>query len=154
MKAKQVVTALVLALCLSLAAGLALAEGDPGVEPDTPELVILQKVVLVFIQIAIPPTVAFVLNEWKRQRAELRKHRLWLAVERAAMNAVAAAEQLGLTGDIADYADSKLEYALDAAENFLALQGIRVDVDPWGETLRALIEAEVNRQFPPNADAA
>ena len=61
----------------------------------------------------------------------------WL-VDQAINTAVHAAEQL-LEGS-----KPKLDYAIETATDLLAKRGVTLDL----KTLRALIEAEVNREFP------
>lgn len=117
-------------------------------EFSTEELEIIQKVILVILQVAIPPLVAYVLTQWKKRLAVLESDETWIKVQEAVADAVCAAEQLGLTGQLEQYANSKLEFAIAAAEKFLEVQGIRLDLDEPATVLRTLIEAEVNRQFP------
>jgi len=64
------------------------------------------------------------------------------ALEMAAKLAVKAAEQAGAS----QYIYNKKEYALDVAENWLAMRGIHIDLD----LIDAAVEAAVFEQF--NAD--
>jgi hypothetical protein len=112
------------------------------------ELEIIQKIILVILQVAIPPLVGYILVQWKKRMEVLQSDETWIKVQEAVADAVRAAEQLGLTDQLKEYGDSKLEFAIAAAEKFLEVQGIRLDLDEPANVLRTLIEAEVNRQFP------
>jgi hypothetical protein len=113
------------------------------------ELVMIQKALLVLIEVATPPVVAWLLIEWKRWRAQMQQHAAWDTLEWVVKDVVRAAEQLDLTGDLSRYAEDKLSYAMRRAEELLAARGLPLDVDAPMDLLRTLIEAEVNRQFPP-----
>ena len=63
----------------------------------------------------------------------------FVVVESIAAQVVAAAEQAGAAGFI----DSKIDYALELAEKWLAEYDFDIDLD----LIRAAIEAEVKRQF-------
>lgn len=114
---------------------------------------IVQKAVMVLVQLAVPPLLAFLIGQL-RQWIELRRQESWWrALEVAVRDAVAAAEQLGLTDQLEALADSKLQYAIDYVERQMALKGIPVDLDPYIDVIRGMIEAEVRRQFPHTAQA-
>jgi hypothetical protein len=65
-------------------------------------------------------------------------------------DAVTAAEQLGLTDQLKDYADTKMDYAISYVEQALKGYGYDIDLDPIMDMIVGMIEAEVNRQFPPS----
>mgnify|MGYP001060248335 CR=1 FL=1 len=64
-------------------------------------------------------------------------------------SAVGAAEQLGLTGQLEAYGESKLDVAIKFVEAQLAAAGVPLDVDEYADAIRAMIEAEVHEKFPP-----
>jgi hypothetical protein len=111
----------------------------------SPEIAILQNIILVLIQVSVPVLLAFALAEWKRGRAELQKRQDWQQVEAIVSRAVQAAEQLGLSDQLADYAESKLDAAIRLAEAELTARGLPLDVDEFATAIRSLIESEVNR---------
>lgn len=113
------------------------------------ELAILQKIVLVLIQICIPPLLAWAIAEAKRYIDQLREQEEWKRVFWAVTSAVGAAEQLGLTGQLETYGDSKLNVAIAFVEAQLAAAGVPLDVDEYADAIRAMIEAEVREKFPP-----
>jgi len=113
------------------------------------ELAILQKVVLVLIQVCIPPLLAWAIGEAKRAIDQLRKEEDWRRVFWAVDAAVSAAEQLGLTGQLEAYGKTKLDVAIALVEAQLAAAGVPLDVDEYADAIRAMIEAEVHDKFPP-----
>jgi len=115
---------------------------------DEQVLEILQKVVLVILELTVPALAAWIISELKRWR-EQREDDSWsYALERIVRDAVTAAEQLGLTDQLAEFAESKLDYAIQYVEQALAFHGYAIDLDQYVEVIRAMIEAEVRRQFP------
>ena len=117
---------------------------------DEQVLGIVQKAVLLVIQLAIPPLIAWGIAEFKHWR-EARADETWFFVlESAVRDAVTAAEQLGLTEQLWAFADSKLDYAIQYVERALEARGFPVDLDPYVYVVRGMIEAEVRRQFPSN----
>jgi len=117
------------------------------------ELAIVQKMVLVLIQVCIPPLLAWAIAEAKRRVEQLRKQEQWRQVFWAVESAVAAAEQLGLTNQLSAYGESKLDVALRFVEAQLTAAGVPLDMDEYADAIRAMIEAEVVNQFPPAPDA-
>ncbi len=113
------------------------------------ELAILQKVVLVLIQVCIPPLLAWAIVEAKRYIDQLRKQEQWKHVFWAVTSAVGAAEQLGLSDQLEKYGESKLAVAIAFVEAQLAAAGVPLDVDEYADAIRAMIEAEVREKFPP-----
>lgn len=113
------------------------------------EFAILQKIVLVLIQVCIPPLIAWAIAEAKRYTDQLRKQEEWKRVFWAVESAVVAAEQLGLTGQLEKYGESKLDVAISFVEAQLAASGVPLDVDEYADAIRAMIEAQVHDQFPP-----
>lgn len=121
-------------------------------------LEILQNIVLLVLQLAIPPLLALIATAVRRW-IETRENERWFQVLRDVVaDAVAAAEQLGLSGQLSEFAESKLDYAIAYVEQALAAAGYPVDLDPFIDVIRGMIEAEVRRQFPsegqPPAEAA
>lgn len=112
------------------------------------EVAILQNVVMVLIQVAIPPLLVWGISEAKAHLEKLRQRGDWWQVEAAVERAVAAAEQLGLTEQLADYGDAKLDVAIGFVEAQLAAAGVALDIDQYADAIRAMIEAEVKKQFP------
>lgn len=113
------------------------------------ELAILQKIVLVLIQVCIPPLLAWAIAEAKRYIDQLREQEEWKRVFWAVGSAVGAAEQLGLTGQLEAYGETKLDVAISFVEAQLAAAGVPLDVDEYSDAIRAMIEAEVREKFPP-----
>jgi hypothetical protein len=96
--------------------------------------------------IAIPVVIAF-LYQWLRQKgAELRAHltaQQQQFIDAAISFAVRAAEQAGLSNQLAGGGQAKKAYAIKAAQDYLDRLGIKLDVN----MLTTLVEAEVNKQF-------
>lgn len=108
---------------------------------------VLMKVLDVLIPLLVPALLAFVgayvAKVWKMFKDS--KPDIAYAIENAAEFAVKAAEQMGLTEQLTDWADSKLDYAIDMAERYLAEQGFNnIDLD----VIRAAIERAVIEYFP------
>jgi hypothetical protein len=96
--------------------------------------------------IAIPVVVAF-LFQWVRQTgSEIRAHltaQQQQFIDTAISIAVRAAEQAGLSNQLAGGGQAKKAYAVKAAQDYLDRLGIKLDVN----MLTTLLEAEVNKQF-------
>ena len=115
---------------------------------DKQVLEIVQKALLLVIQLAIPPLIAWAIAEFRQWR-EARANETWFFVlESVVRDAVTAAEQLGLTEQLGALADSKLDYAIKYIERALEARGFPIDLDPYVDVIRGMIEAEVKRQFP------
>lgn len=107
----------------------------------------VEQLLLNAIPLLVPLVIAFVMrlltqiwSDFKRNQPNLTT---WM--EYAADFAVAAAEQVGASGQLKDFAASKIGYAMDLAQKYLYENGIKhIDLD----LLRAAIEAEVIKQFP------
>jgi biopolymer transport protein ExbB/TolQ len=104
---------------------------------------IIQKIILVLIQVAIPPLLAWGIAELRRYLGQLRQKEEWEAIKDAVRVAVDAAEQLGLTDQLEEYGEDKLAAALEFVEDQLEAQGIMLDIDQYADAIRAMIEAEV-----------
>jgi hypothetical protein len=109
---------------------------------------------MVLIELAVPALLAWAATWFKRQREEMLNQRWYQILEKVVRDAVAAAEQLELTGAIEEFAESKLDYAIQYVERAMASQGIPLDIDPFVDVIRGMIEAEVRRQFPHEPDTA
>jgi len=105
----------------------------------------LTKILTAVVIIFGPAVIMYVANLYRKAHEWAKKEHWYTIVRDFVKTAVAAAEQLGLTGELEKYADTKLEYAIDHVERMLADNGIRVDLDIPLEYIRDLIEAEVNR---------
>jgi len=106
----------------------------------------LLSLVIQLVLTAALPTLTGVLVKWLLVRIEVAKTEMksaypkeYLIAERIYSDAVYAAEQLGLSGQI----DKKLDWAMDYAEKELAKNGIVLDL----ESIRAGIEAAVYQQL-------
>jgi len=111
------------------------------------ELGIVENLVMLVIQLLVPALLGLALGEFRRWREQQAEDSAWWRVEEAVQDAVAAAEQLGLSGQLETYAGDKLAYATEQVEGRLAAMGLPLDLDPYGEVIRGMIEAEVRRQF-------
>lgn len=110
-----------------------------------------QQLLLNAIPLVVPIIIGVVVKLLTSAWSQIRQWKPDVADEMyyAAKFAVAAAEQVGLTGALKDLAESKLDYAIDMAERYLAENGIKaIDLD----LLRAAIEAQVMAQFPKKAE--
>lgn len=108
---------------------------------------VLMKVLDVLIPLLVPALIAavsaYAANVWRQFKDS--KADVAYAIENAAQFVVKAAEQMGLMDQLENWADSKLDYAIDMADRYLDAQGYtNIDL----ELLRAAIEAEVLKQFP------
>jgi hypothetical protein len=96
--------------------------------------------------LAIPVIVALVF-QWLRQKgAEVRAHlstQQQQFIDNALSLAVRAAEQAGLSNQLAGGGQAKKAYAIKAAQDYLNRLGVHLDVN----LLATLVEAEVNKQF-------
>jgi len=107
------------------------------------EIAIVQGLLMVVIQVAVPILLAWGLAEVRRYLGQLRGNARWRDVEGIVSAAVTAAEQLGLTDQLSEYGEDKLEVAVRFVEAQLAAAGIPLDVDVYADAIRAMIEAEV-----------
>ena len=115
---------------------------------DEQVLEIVQKSVLLVIQLAIPPLLAWAIAEFKQWREAQADESWFFVLESVVRDAVAAAEQLGLTDQLGAFAGDKLGYAIKYVERSLEARGFPIDLDPYFDVIRGMIEAEVKRQFP------
>ena len=144
------VLVITLVILLSALAGRAVAASplnSPAIE-EVDFLEILQNVILLLIQVTIPPLLALGIAEIKRYIDQVKADSKYRMIFYAVDNAVAAAEQLGLTGQLAAYGENKLQVAIRLVEEQLAIAGVPLDVQQYADAIRAMIEAEVQRQFP------
>lgn len=109
---------------------------------------IAQRFLMLVIQLFIPLLLAWLGVKIRRLIEEKRKESWFQALEDIVAQAVSAAEQLGLTDQLSEFAETKLDYAIQYIEQQLALRGIPIDIDPFIDAIRGMIEAEVQRQFP------
>jgi hypothetical protein len=96
--------------------------------------------------IAIPVVIVF-LFQWLRQKeVEVRAHltaQQQQFIDTGINLAVRAAEQAGLSNQLAGGGQAKKAYAVKAVQDYLDRLGIKLDVN----MLTTLLEAEVNKQF-------
>lgn len=106
------------------------------------------KLLVAAIYALVPVAVMWIARQAQKMRIEWEESRpeIVYAIERAAEIAVKAAEQVNLSGALGEFADSKLDYALDIAQKYLDARGLKnIDLD----LLRAAIEAAVkDAAFP------
>jgi hypothetical protein len=148
-KRKRVlIVALVISLLVLAGASGCTAEGELTEE----EVILIQKFGLVVIEVGLPVLLAWGLAMWKQQLQRARQWQDWYKVEQAVHRAVKAAEQLGLTEDLTQYGEGKLDAAIRFVEAQLAAQGVPLDVDEHADAIRSMIEAAVKEQFPKGED--
>lgn len=112
---------------------------------------LVEQLVLNAIPLLVPLVIAWVVRLLTQVWSEFKANRPEVAyyVESAAEFAVTAAEQVGLSGKLSEFADSKLDYAMEMAQRWLAENNVKyIDID----LLRAAIEAEVLKQFPKKSE--
>lgn len=126
-------------------AGAVLAPADET--PPASVWQVVDAVALVFLQVAVPPLLAFGLSQLKRWIDERREERWMVTLGGIVRDAVAAAEQLGLSGQLEQFARDKLRYAVEYVQQAAAAHGIPLDVARYMDVIRGMIEAEVRRQF-------
>ncbi len=96
--------------------------------------------------IAIPVVIAFLFQWLRHKESELRAHltaQQQQFIDGAVSLAVRAAEQAGLSNQLAGGGQAKKAYAIKAAQDYLDRLGIKLDVN----LLATLLESEVNKQF-------
>lgn len=104
--------------------------------------------ILQSVLVAVLPVLATALTAWLIQKArEVGKNinadtMTW--IRWAASTAVTAAEQAGAAKLITD----KKEYALTLAEEYLAKQGIKVDLSLLSGIIEAAVMTEINKDKP------
>jgi hypothetical protein len=106
---------------------------------------LLTNIVMVLLKTFAPLVVAYTVNLLRQWNARASKEHRYVLISEFAREAVAAAEQLGLSGQIEEIATSKFAYALGKLETMLTVNGIKLDADVPIEYLKTVIEAEVNR---------
>lgn len=140
----------VVVLLVAMVAGL-LVGADPVAAADGEAVdwvSIAQKAIMVLVQLTIPPLLAFALAEFKRWQAERADQGWYRVLQDIVRDAVAAAEQLGLTEELAEVGQTKLDYAIAYVERSLRAHGFPIDLAPYVDVIRGMIEAEVQRQYP------
>ena len=111
------------------------------------EVAIVQNLLMVVIQVGVPLLLTWVLAEVKRYLEQLRTNAQWQRIEAIIYQTVAAAEQLGLSEQLDEYGENKLQVAIRLTEARLAAAGIPLDLDEYADVVRALIEAAVLERF-------
>lgn len=102
-------------------------------------LVTVTPIVVLYIGGKIVKLVADLWADFKAQNVDAAYQ-----VEKAVRIAMKAAEQSALIGEIEKLGTAKKEYAIAFAQDWLAKQGVKVDV----ATLAKLVEANVQDLFP------
>jgi len=123
------------------------APGGGGGGMGEAEVAIVQNLLMVVIQVGVPLLLTWVLAEVKRYLEQLRTSAKWRDIEAIVYAAVNAAEQLGLSEQLSEYGEDKLQVAIRFVEAQLAAAGIPLDLDEYADAIRAMIEAEVKGQF-------
>ena len=104
---------------------------------------LIQAILLILIEAVAPLAVGYALLKLRDAQSRARQEHWYVMLEMFAGNAVKAAEQLGLSGELRNYAVSKFEYALGQVELMMMHSGIRLDLDVPLAHLKAIIEAKV-----------
>lgn len=105
---------------------------------------VIQAMLLILIEAIAPVAVGYALLKLKEAQGRAKREHWYLMLELFAANAVQAAEQLGLSGELSNYASDKFGYALSQVELMMAQNGIRLDLDVPVKHLKAIIEAKVH----------
>lgn len=111
------------------------------------ELELIQALLMVVIQVVIPPLLVIGVAALKGYLERLQEHDNWYQVDLAVERAVAAAEQLELAGKLEEYGEEKFDVAVGFVEAQLAAAGVPLEVGAYADAIRAMVEAEVRRQF-------
>lgn len=111
------------------------------------EAKIIESLALLVVSVLVPVAVAYAAKLWYQYKEQLIKQDWFYFVDDTIKKAVTAAEQLGLTKQLGEYANSKYDWAVEAITASLEQAGVPVDLRPVGVALRMAIEAEVRRQF-------
>jgi hypothetical protein len=90
-----------------------------------------------------PALAAYLVYLYRQGQERLKKEHWYAMAAEFARTAVLAAEQLGLTKQIEEYACSKYDYAIGYVKMMLAKNGIKADLDIPLNALEMMIEAEV-----------
>lgn len=105
---------------------------------------LIQAILLILIEAVAPLAVGYALLKLRDAQARARQEHWYVMLEMFAGNAVKAAEQLGLSGELRNYAVGKFEYALEQVELMMMQNGIRLNLDMPLAHLKAIIEAKVH----------
>ena len=141
-----VMVAVVAVLAVLVVPVMAQTAEEPAAPADW--LSILEKTLMLVVQLAIPPLLALGLAEFSKWRQAQLAQGWYQEFEVIAARAVTAAEQLGLTGELGKIGQDKLKWAVDYVERSLEAYGIPLDVKQYVDVIAGMIEAEVQRQFP------
>jgi len=107
------------------------------------ELAIVEKVIMLVLRLLtvfLVPAIGFYAT---KVLAGLKTSQHWEQVRLLVRTAVRTAEQLELTGDLNQYADTKLDAAFNMIEEDLAALGIPIDLDQYRPQIAQLIEEAV-----------
>jgi len=85
--------------------------------------------------------IGWIVYEFRQWRKANQTSQQWLEFEEFVRRTVMAAEQLGLSEELAQFAETKLDYAVAQAEQWLDSRGIALDL----EQVRVMVESEVRR---------
>lgn len=114
--------------------------------------ILIQGLLMIALPIVIAAAFIHIRTNWEQLKSKLNTEQLE-TLQKIGNMAVKAAEQAGLSGQLASGSE-KREYAIKAAEQYLAKMGLKLDVGQ----IAALIESSVIEQFntggTPVADTA
>lgn len=106
-------------------------------------LVTVTPVVVLYVGGKVIKVAQDIWGEFKSQNANAAYE-----IENAIKIGMKAAEQTALIGEIAQLGSEKKEYAVKFAQDWLAKQGIKIDVT----MLEALVESNIQDLFPQDED--
>jgi len=106
---------------------------------------LLTTVLMVLVSTFGPALAVYLVYLYRQGQERIKKEHWYMMAADFARTAVLAAEQLGLTGEIEEFAKTKYNYAIRWMEDMLTANGIKVDLDIPLDMLKAMIEAEVGQ---------
>lgn len=115
---------------------------------------VISKIVLMLIEVIVPPLLVIAIRQFTRWLNMIQQRDDWEFIQQSVWTAIHAAEQLGLTGDLEQYAAEKLEFATAMVNEMLAQRGIKIDVNEHADLIRGMIEAALREVDFPNVGPA
>lgn len=107
---------------------------------------LVQRALEVGLAVFLPSVIAVIAAYIRSVIKEVQRDRDFAFLLHAVSYAVDAAEKLGITGELEQFAETKLEYAIALVEAQLVARGIELDLDGPVDIIRGLIEAELQRK--------